>query len=883
MTVHRWATPGIALALAFALSCSETEKKGSEAADPGPAVSDNGTTDIGSVDDPGPSVDLPGTADAPTSPDVSIPEPITNAGVRAAILEESTAELNDGRTFLKVDLEKGRFDMRTKDGEVISRGAVAAARWKSGGAEQVRSTASVGGCRAAPFRVDDALGEGAGLEVACPGEGDKPDLLVRWAMRGAQSFATAEVEARWPTAPQDPLRLVRLSPFLMDAQDEGALFVGDDPPKHMWLDNGYDLYLDYDAQVRPLSRARSVIYGPGASSNWNVAVVEPGAERSLVAGFLSNKHGAGMFTATAGGAKEKDGSRTTFGRFEAFTHYLEGRAPAAEGEERALTSELLLLDLAPKTPFDGLEDFADAFAKNAGKVLRRDIPSGWNSWGGGAGSGGYGTDIDEKLILDNLDAAVEDFLPFGMTHYLIDDGWQQHDGDWFARPDRFPDHDGKDGVAWMAEHIRSKGFIPGIWISPFNADKDSSLVKEHPDWFADLNSIGAGMVGDDKLVLDLSHPDVLDWLEQTFSRITRDWGYRWIKLDFGYYALFTENLHNKDVTPTEAYVEALRRVREAMHPDTFFLAVAAVGLSMHVADGNRITLDNEPWWGDQTSIGEPGFKVTYHCVAHRYYLSHRLWVNHPDLLFFREDYGLTLAEARVWASVVALTGGIVKLGESYLDMHDHPEWRAVVEQLLPVHPATARPLDMFERHFPELWHLPIERGAQAWQVVGLFNWGMNRDISASLMEEEQERTFEHSLSRFGLDPGARVLAFDAWEHTWRWIEDGLLKETLAPRTERVLLLRPEPATPAVIATSRHLLGGAVEVSEETWSEADGALEAKLLSVPGRSLTAWVATAGRTLKSAHLDGKPATVEEEDGVAALTAEPSAASSRLRVVFE
>lgn len=784
--------------------------------------------------------------------------------------------LTNGPLVVSWDLAAGTFDVGATGGGLHLARAEARVTLSEGGEETSWGTSAAGTrtWESTPFA--DKLGTGMNLIVRHDPAGGGPEITARVHARLGATWLTLEVEARWPGGAPDGARLARLSPLVVDGETDGALFVGVEPVDHRMLDNGSDLYFDFEAQLQPPTWGTSLLFGPGASSNWNLALYDPLSGASLVAGFFSATRGAGLFGVDhSPAAARTDEGRTGFTRFEALSYYLDGRAPLADDEsgDDYLVSELLYVDFAPEDVFEGLESFARRYAQRIDKVVRTDIPTGWNSWGGGAGSGGYGTDIDEALMLANLDAAAADFLPFGMRYFMIDDGWQVADGDWLPRPDRFPGHDGVDGMKWLADEIRARGMTPGLWISPYTVDDDSQLAAEHPDWFAETGAFGTAVVPSDILVLDLTHPEVLAFLGETFERIAVEWGYEWIKMDFSYYALFNTGMHDPDVTPTEAYRAAFDVLREAIGPQTFLLTVSATGLCFDSGDGHRLTLDNEPWWGI-TGTGEQGMLSTYLTMSRRYYLGHTLWVNHPDLLFWRPDYGLTLEEARAFVSAVAMTGGIVKLGDSYLDLHDHPEWREQVYPLLPVYPKTGRPLDLFDRELAEVWSLHAERIDRSWRVIGLFHWGQNRDIGETTWEPEVERTHTVALADHGLDPTQRHLVIDSWEQTWRWVEGETFTETLQPRSARVLIVRQEPADPAIVHTSRHLMGGAVEVHEEFWSQPGATLEARLDAIPGRPLTVLVAAPGRELASVGLKGGlPGAMQMDDGVLSITIDPDA----------
>ena len=784
--------------------------------------------------------------------------------------------LSNGLLSVVPDLDTGRLDV---PGHVV-RATSAAMVTTSDGEELTWDSADAVYTSWSHEAFSDGLGAGTQLVLTHVFE-DGVRLVTRVHLRETASFLTATTELRWRAGAPEGTRVTRLTPLSVVAPD-GALLVGPDPATHTILDNGFDYFFDFEARAFQAGKNPSLLFpgGSAAAANWNVAIVDRETDASLVAGFLTVEEGVGILSVgyLAGAATPVDGP--AFTRFEGFAHYFGGRAPRPhERGGHHLESELLYLDLSNASGQAKLETFASRYAERIGKVARTDIPSGWNSWGGGAGSGGYGTNIDEALMLANLDAAEQDFLPFGMSHFLIDDGWQVDTGDWFSHPERFPDHvlpDGtvQPGIHWLADHITARGFAPGIWIRAFDADATSQLATDHPDWFAPVDPLGESVVGGAQ-VLDLSHPEVLAWLHETFTRIVHTWGYRWIKLDFAYYALFAYPQHDPGMTPVEAYTNALQVIRDAVGPETFLLTVAAVGASFDTADGNRITLDNEPWWGLPHSFSEPGYRTTYRTVAHRWYLAHRLWVNHPDLLFFRDTFGLTPAESRTYCSVVALTGGIVKLGDSYLAMHEHPEWRALVEPLLPPYPATATPEDVFHTESPEVWRLPLTREAAPtpvdYEVVGLFHWGENERIGGEALPGDAPRV--HTL-----DIAGPTLAFDAWEHAWTWLDAGAHTETLEPRTDRVLILLPEPEHPTVVATSRHLLGGVVELAAETWDPTTSTLSMTVAAVPGVETQVYVATPGYTATATSAG----EWSEDDGVTVVTFVAEAAQTELVLTF-
>jgi hypothetical protein len=797
---------------------------------------------------------------------------------------------------LRYDPATGLFGLSSHDadGPVLA-AAESRVRFTRNGQETVLGS-SAPGTRTVAVRCSVEHLPLLGLEATFTPAGEGPTLVTRFTSPVEFPHWEVTLEARWPAAHAQGVRVTRLSPVVADGASGGGLFLAPDPASMVVLDNGHDLYFDYEARVMAVGRDKSLFFPPGTASNWSIAVVDPAqvdqGSDHLVAGFLTSERGVGILGLDyqADKAPVLEGSqppRRGFTRFEALTHYQDrGSTPRGDGDVRALTSETLWLTVNGYDPVRNLERLAQAIAAAAGKTLPTQVPSGWNSWGGGSGPGAYGADIDLDLMVENLEYAAADWLPWGMAYFMVDDGWQKDKGDWVSHPERFPTREGKEGMAWLADRVREKGMIPGLWISPFSANPGSELAQAHPDWFVQVTGIGVGMVGDE-LVLDLSRPEVLDWLEALFKRITQDWGYKWIKLDFSYYALFAVNLHDPAVTPSEAYKQAIRRVRQAIGPDVFLCSIAAQGLWLGQADGHRITLDNQPVWGDGPGESQ-SIKVTYKTVAHRWWQNHRAVINHPDLLFFREVEGLDLEEARAFTSAVALTGGIVKLGEPYVALHEHPEWRRLVYPLLPVYPHSAEPLDVFRREYPEVWRLDVEREGRQWAVLGVFNWGRNRDVGAQDFEAEAPRTLKLRLEEdLGLsvgEPGHEFVWFDAWRHESNRVPAGATLEFfLQPRRGTVLIVREESAQPFVLFTTRHLLGGAVEVHDERFDAASGKLEARLDTVPGEPITVWVEPAGRqALDAAASDALDLQLDTQSNLAGVTFTPTRASTLVRLSF-
>ncbi|MBL8968653.1 MAG: alpha-galactosidase, partial [Spirochaetaceae bacterium] len=174
-----------------------------------------------------------------------------------------------------------------------------------------------------------------------------------------------------------------------------------------------------------------------------------------------------------------------------------------------------------------------AFLGQGGSLM----PGGYESWYN------HYTKIDEAMIEEDLEALVAEpnlirdyYLARGRpTVFQIDDGWQRTVGEWEIHEGKFP-----RGLKRLAARAEEKGLVPGLWLAPFLVTRSSAVFRDHPDWL--LRGKGGRLVSagwnpnweGDFFCLDLSIPEVGDYLEALFERVVEDWGFRYLKLDFLY-------------------------------------------------------------------------------------------------------------------------------------------------------------------------------------------------------------------------------------------------------------------------------------------------------------------------------------------------------------
>ncbi|RJO68782.1 MAG: alpha-galactosidase [Myxococcales bacterium] len=759
--------------------------------------------------------------------------------------EGTRFDLETADSLLVYRNDAGRVDIYTRDGDWIVRGATARVMLDAADEDGAALTVADAGIRevARVTADEDALGTADRLVVRAGGAMEGAALVWTLSAYPDAGFYTFAVELANDTG--ETLQFAKASAFELSGQEGGGLFLGGHPSTHRILENGSYTYLDFYAAVQPGDVPQDPFTAAGVPgdfkghsvSNLNHGVLDLDGGAVWIAGALTFEHSLPVINLSydpAASAAAPDG-RAGFSYFSAEATYEPLPKPVPPGG--AFSTETFYIHPAETGFFEGMENWALAVKRMNDITLWTEkaegnrVPNGWNSWSTSGSTGGYGTSINEEVILANLEVMTDEFRDWGMDWFQIDDGYEPAYGDWWWREDRFP-----HGPAWMAQQIRDRGFKPGLWMAPFTHHSDSQTLAEHPDWFA-----GPDFFPPAYKVLDLTHPEVKAYLADLFTTFRNDWGFDWLKMDFSYHALFGGEFHDPTQTREEAYRGACRIIREAIGPDTFFLAVSALGPHLGLIDADRLTLDNMPVWDKQpedsedSPLSQQGFKPTVRTAARRYYFHNRVWINHSDLIVFRSNPRdetwprVTLDEAQAFCTYVGLTGGIVKLGDKLVDLQT--EHINSVRKLLPIYGKGARPLDLLEREFPEKWLLHVDSSLdgydETYDLLGLFHWGSNRDMSRNpyqkMEDDGADRRIDIDLGGLGMDPSRTYLAYEFWTETYLGEVTGNLAYDVPTHTGRVIALRAKTGAPQFLGWNRQITMGATDIRSLAWDETAGTL------------------------------------------------------------
>lgn len=599
----------------------------------------------------------------------------------------------------------------------------------------------------------------------------------------------------------EPLRVMSLALCVVGGPGGGgALHAG-----------GGDLRALADAWERCYGDCGAVRLAPGTSirSAWDIHLHDPGRGRTLTVGYLDIPRSKLHIDVERPG----DAPELALALRMDLHAGREGMIVPPAGE---VAPGSVMLAVADGPVHDWLERYAREIAAHNRLPAVASIPTGWVDWYFSFAK------TTEDDILKNLDFIARELKDFGLEYVQIDSGWQlgvettppPHNsvagGPWtenakFAR-----------GMKWFADQIRARGLKPGIWVRPFQCVDGAPERARHPEWF---NARGQ---------MDISHPDVRRLVRELFVKLVNEWGFEYVKYDFVAYDLFGEfgpkasgetyaiaEPTDQSRSSMETYGSMMGEIRRAVGEKAKILACNSVmPPTLGAADAFRI--------GDDVGNWDRTFRYGVGSVGPRYYTNGVFWANDPDCLLVREPF--TLSQARMWGSLIALSGGIVFISENLAAL---PQERLdIIRKCLPVYANTGegyrfgRPLDLFERSPAAVWHLPVRRGFASWDIIGLFNWG----------SQPEQRAL--ALDATGYAEGTSFLAYDFWSAEFLGEIHGSLSLKVDPLSCRVIALHRAAGKPQILSTSRHITQGGVELLSCSWDEASGTLAGSVRGIAG---------------------------------------------------
>ncbi len=151
---------------------------------------------------------------------------------------------------------------------------------------------------------------------------------------------------------------------------------------------------------------------------------------------------------------------------------------------------------------------------------------------------------NRPILINNWEATYFDFnteklvdiareaKKAGIEMLVMDDGWFGHRnsddsslGDWIVNEEKLP-----GGLKALVDRVKSEGLMFGLWMEPEMISPDSKLYRAHPDWALHIPG-RTGTLSRCQYVLDLSRPEVVDYVYERIATILRSADIDYVKWD----------------------------------------------------------------------------------------------------------------------------------------------------------------------------------------------------------------------------------------------------------------------------------------------------------------------------------------------------------------
>jgi alpha-galactosidase len=347
------------------------------------------------------------------------------------------------------------------------------------------------------------------------------------------------------------------------------------------------------------------------------------------------------------------------------------------------------------------------------------IPAGWCSWYE------YFEKPSEEIILTNLGVIDKWKKHLPLKIVQLDDGFQTAWGDWHGALPRFP-----KGLAPLSAAIAEKGFTPGLWLAPVSIDKFSKLLKANPKWALKKGSSFAHCGFNNRFAagLDITMPQVQQYLKELISSAVTMWGMRYLKLDFLYACIALGDRYDMTMTRAEAMQIALSIIRQAAGEETYILGCGCPqGSGIGYVDSMRVSADAGPSWFPDFPFqndknNHPGCRNSVRNTINKMSMHRRWWVNDPDCMLIRNTTKITFDELKGIGTVTALSGGSFFISDRLDTLSE--ERLQFAQRFMPISGVAGVVHDVLGQEMPEIISLSnLCDQVGDWSLLGVCNWG----------------------------------------------------------------------------------------------------------------------------------------------------------------
>lgn len=606
------------------------------------------------------------------------------------------------------------------------------------------------------------------------------------------------------------------------------------------LDNGniFESLVDFPKWSKELNRR----------SSWNLVVYDYNTRDTLLLGFLEFWKSFPIVE-----LKVDNKSKQIFFRFECI---YDPPLQLAPGE--SILTETLFFSLGEREPIRALERYGESiYIFNNLRKSYKFVPHGWDSW-----STSIHRDINEKVIMQELEFIDKNLKRYGWTNFAIDAGWERGPADWEPHPEKFP-----NGLKPIVDEIHKREMTACLWIDLFTVPLQSDLARKYPHWLVMPDGRGKLIVGKDKMILDVTIPEVYEYVRKTCEKISREWGFDGlVEADFVYHLLLGERYQNNRLSKVEVMCRGLQAIRQGLGEDKFLTSMVPIQISGRFADSVRIGFDNRPLWSSPPISGNFGCVESLTNFARRFYMFPYLGLPDQDCVFLGKDETylrwniksesrLTQSQVIAWATGTALTGGVFKIGDRFTLLN--LEEINILRKCLPRVSKPAVPIDLFENPYPKIWCLPLTGDCLNGTILGVFNWD-NSNTSDVLIQ----------LSRLGLEDDKYYSLYDFWNDKFLGVVQNYFTVSIPPASVSLFCLMPIKDTPIFVASNHHFTMGILDVREFLYDFAEKKLTGKMNVIGDTHYKITLYDANKmTIKSSWVNLSDSFIRGENGIIEL----------------
>jgi len=545
------------------------------------------------------------------------------------------------------------------------------------------------------------------------------------------------------------------------------------------------------------------------------------------------------------------------------------------------SDDTFYLDFATRDPFVSLEQFGDAMAlANEAAPNKYDFPTlcGW-----AVGALGEGTRLNHSPgLVAQMDLAVQSgvlkYTPVALRlepdYYCYSNfgdtqqGWWD-DEHWAKYGSLRPPY---ETFGKFADAVKRRG---GILFTYFQASLPSNdFAQAHPDWMLnnDISRLHMDHAHHRPAVrYDYTDPEFQKYVLAMWKRLHRD-GVEGIKFDYPETAWNPYGgFEDTSCTTVSAYRRLFQLCRDGLGPDAY-IHERIIGNPTHESvprtDVCAGIVDLQRVWGDASHF-EPKMASR---IGLRWYKQGKVFRYYPDSKSLtqhgRDKTPLSTTERRTLLTLVGLLSGRLELATSFGRMT--PEILHDLTRIFPVLPngRAFRPVDMLlDKPHPETYVYDV---AEDWKQVILVNNDTRepRAIIAPLSGDQAE------TGSMGLDADRAYEVFDFWNQEYLGCVKGSqsLSVDLKPLEALVYAVREKREHPRIVGTSRHVMCGMFDVTDEKWDRRDLSLSFQTGIVPGeRAIITISLPASFKSVAATAAGAETGIEETNGVMKLSLFP------------